>query len=150
LAFPGDKPFIIGLGSFLCAHIFYVLAFFYLAEASNLVTPFPVLLLLVSSSVFIVLNPHLGELRLPVVVYIIIVTLMAWMASAVLLTSGVAPAGRIFIFLGAVLFYFSDIFVAREKFLSQDFLNQQIGLPLYFVAQFLLAFSPRLVGGLLP
>ena len=42
---------------------------------------------------------------------------------------------------GAVLFYVSDIFVARDRFVTPSPLNQRIGLPLYYAAQIALAFS---------
>jgi hypothetical protein len=42
---------------------------------------------------------------------------------------------------GALGFYVSDIFVARQRFLKTDFVNRLIGLPLYYGGQFLLAFS---------
>jgi hypothetical protein len=49
------------------------------------------------------------------------------------------------VFSGALAFYVSDIFVARQRFLKTEFLNRLIGLPLYYSGQFMLAFS----GGLL-
>ncbi|TFG38533.1 MAG: hypothetical protein E4H39_00070 [Syntrophobacterales bacterium] len=50
------------------------------------------------------------------------------------------------IFVGALCFYFSDIFVARDRFFRKEFLNRLIGLPLYYLGQFLLAFSVGLIG----
>jgi uncharacterized membrane protein YhhN len=45
----------------------------------------------------------------------------------------------------AVLFYLSDITVARDRFVTGPrFLNRLVGLPLYYSAQFLFAFS---IGG---
>lgn len=49
----------------------------------------------------------------------------------VLLGKGVAPA--------AVLFYVSDLFVARQVFIRRSFLNPALGLPLYYAAQYLFA-----------
>ena len=53
--------------------------------------------------------------------------------------------------LSAEMFYFSDICVARERFVASSPLNQWIGLPLYFGAQVLIAFffesSSQLEGG---
>jgi len=46
---------------------------------------------------------------------------------------------------GAVFFYVSDIFVANQRFVIEQFYNRLIGLPLYYTAQFLLAFSVGLV-----
>jgi hypothetical protein len=49
--------------------------------------------------------------------------------------------GRFMVLIGAVLFYFSDIFVARNRFIKKEYLNRLCGLPLYYCGQFLLAFS---------
>ena len=59
--------------------------------------------------------------------------------------SGGAPGfnltGRIMVFSGAVAFYFSDVFVARDRFMKEEFVNRLVGLPTYYVGQFLIAFS---------
>lgn len=49
------------------------------------------------------------------------------------------------VFGGALLFYLSDIFVARDRFLKTSFLNRLVGLPIYYAGQFLLAFSVGLL-----
>ena len=54
---------------------------------------------------------------------------------------GLKPAGRMAAFGGALAFYISDIFVARQRFLKAEFVNRLIGLPLYYSGQFMLAFS---------
>jgi len=43
--------------------------------------------------------------------------------------------------LGAVLFYVSDICVARQAFVEKSYLNPLLGLPLYFGGQVLIAYS---------
>ena len=53
--------------------------------------------------------------------------------------------GRGVVFTGALLFYLSDLFVARNRFMEKSFINRLMGLPLYYTAQFLLAFSIGLV-----
>ncbi|KAF9937819.1 hypothetical protein BGZ75_002961 [Mortierella antarctica] len=45
--------------------------------------------------------------------------------------------------LGALMFFFSDLFVARQHFVHKTVLNKWIGLPLYYVAQILLASTLR-------
>ena len=40
----------------------------------------------------------------------------------------------------------SDIFVAEQRFVTEQALNRLLGLPLYYTGQFLLAASPALVG----
>jgi hypothetical protein len=66
----------------------------------------------------------------------------AW---AVFRNPGVRRTGAWFILVGAVLFYVSDIFEAHDRFVTEQFYNRFIGLPLYYTAQFLLAFSVGLV-----
>jgi hypothetical protein len=39
------------------------------------------------------------------------------------------------------MFYVSDIFVARDRFVAPSPWNQRLGLPLYYTAQLALAFS---------
>jgi hypothetical protein len=56
-----------------------------------------------------------------------------------------ALTGRVIVFIGAASFYFSDVFVARDRFLKPEFLNRLLGLPLYYLGQYLLAFSVGLL-----
>jgi hypothetical protein len=46
---------------------------------------------------------------------------------------------------GAAVLRVRYIFVARDKFIANEFLNSLLGLPLYYCGQFLLAFSVGLV-----
>jgi hypothetical protein len=39
----------------------------------------------------------------------------------------------------------SDIFVARQRFVTKAFVNRSAGLPLYYAGQFMIAFSTGLV-----
>jgi hypothetical protein len=55
-------------------------------------------------------------------------------------------AGRMFAFAGAILFYVSDIFVARQRFVDSNYINRLVGLPLYYVGQFMISFSIRFLG----
>jgi uncharacterized membrane protein YhhN len=96
-------------------------------------------------NIFFWLRPHLGSMKAPVVLYVIIITIMVTGAWSVLGDSNLARSGRIMVFAGAFSFYFSDIFVARDRFLRKGFLNRLIGLPMYYTGQFLLAFSVGLL-----
>ncbi|OQY43225.1 MAG: hypothetical protein B6240_12915 [Desulfobacteraceae bacterium 4572_87] len=58
-----------------------------------------------------------------------------------LLEPGLAFTGRMLAFCGALSFYISDLFVARDRFVKKKPINRILGLPLYFGGQFLLAFS---------
>jgi len=49
------------------------------------------------------------------------------------------------VFSGASRFYISDLFLARDRFVKKEPANRFIGLPLYYIGQFLLAFSVGLL-----
>jgi uncharacterized membrane protein YhhN len=143
--FFAKKPFLVGLVSFLAGHILYTIAFFTLAGPGKgnwiIIASF----LAISGVVFVRLRPHLGKMLVPVLAYIAIITAMVIGAAALADTETVRFPGRAFAFSGALLFYISDIFVARQRFVTPDFFNRAVGLPLYFAGQFMIAFSIRLV-----
>jgi len=66
----------------------------------------------------------------------------AW---AVFCSAGQSLSARLLVLLGALSFYCSDVFVARDRFMQREMLNRTIGLPLYYAGQFLLAFSVGVV-----
>ncbi|KAI8059873.1 YhhN-like protein [Gongronella butleri] len=70
-----------------------------------------------------------------VLVYMSVITGMVITASASLPHTPV-PRHQ---FIGALMFYLSDLFVAREEFVTKSIWNQWIGLPLYYGGQLLLA-----------
>jgi uncharacterized membrane protein YhhN len=141
LALSGDKMFRLGLVSFLIGHLFYVTAFLSAARINPLTFIGLAISLLISGGVFLWLRSHLGSMKIPVIFYIIVITAMVVGAWTVLAAGELALSGRMLVFTGALSFYFSDIFVARERFLKVGFINRLIGLPLYYGGQFMLAFS---------
>ena len=145
LALPQEKMFLCGLGSFLLGHVFYVLSFFGVSEISQWTWIGCVIGVIISCGVFFWLRTHLGTLLIPVIVYIVVITVMLVGAWTVLGDGKVKIAGRLLVFIGAVSFYFSDLFVARDRFLRTGFTNRLIGLPMYYLGQFLLAFSVGLI-----
>jgi len=80
-------------------------------------------------------------MKVPVLAYVLVISVMVTMAWSVFMESQVGIQGRILVLAGAVLFYLSDITVARDRFMEDRFSNKLVGLPLYFGGQFLLAFS---------
>ena len=119
--------------------------FTYLVPASEWFIPGAALFWVFSLIVFLWLRPHLKAMLVPVVAYILVITVMASGAWAVLERSGSPFWGRGLVFAGALLFYVSDVFVARNQFIRGEFLNRLIGLPLYYLGQFLLALSVGLL-----
>jgi uncharacterized membrane protein YhhN len=77
--------------------------------------------------------------------YIIVITAMVAGAFTVLGDARLHSTGRFLVIFGAVSFYISDLFVARDRFFKTEFSNRLLGLPLYYAGQFLLAFSVGLI-----
>ena len=124
-----ETAFLAGLVSFLLAHLAYVAAF---APISDRPAPALALLGVVVAAVLAWLWPHLGAMRLPVVAYCAVIGAMAWLALGV--PSALVRAG-------ALLFFASDLFVARGRFVHPGKENQLLGWPLYYAGQFLIALS---------
>jgi uncharacterized membrane protein YhhN len=145
LALP-DRFFKVGLVSFFFGHVFYILAFAAIVPMGQWLSLGGLLFLILSITVFLWLRPHLRAMAMPVLAYVLVITVMVSAAWAVYGKTLLPISGRALIFLGAVSFYFSDIFVARNQFMKKEFVNRAIGLPLYYTGQFLLAFSPGFLG----
>ena len=146
LALPQGKMFLFGLVSFLLGHLFYILAFFSVAETSTWTWIGLLTVCVLSIWIYSWLRPHLGSMNIPVLLYVIIISIMFSGAWTVLGGLDLNRSGRIMVFVGALSFYFSDVFVARDRFIGRQFLNRLVGLPLYYAGQFLLAFSVGLLG----
>lgn len=146
LIFPQRKVFLLGLVSFLLGHVFYVIAFFNVSQFSSSAWIVTAIIVVFSIGVFLWLKPHLGSMMVPVILYIAVITSMVIGASSVLFDSTLPATGRNVVFIGAILFYLSDLFVARHRFMKQEFVNRLLGLPLYYSGQFLLAFSIGMMG----
>ncbi|MGE5236065.1 MAG: lysoplasmalogenase [Acidobacteriota bacterium] len=135
LMFP--RAFGAGLASFLLGHVAYIVAFHTLRPAASwpIVWSVPI----VTASVLATgwLLPHLGRMRGPVVAYVAVITVMVWGALSV----GLARPGSTRIVAGAVLFYLSDLSVARDRFVHRGFVNRAWGLPAYYLGQLCLALS---------
>jgi uncharacterized membrane protein YhhN len=138
LSYPGKTPFVTGLIAFALAHVAYTAGFI---ARGGLSWP----LLVGTAAVMVVfgvvvlrwLAPHRpAELAAPLVAY---VTIIGVMVAAAFGTLGSDPL--LLIPVAAVAFTASDLFVARQRFVTPSPLNRLIGLPLYFAAQVMFALS---------
>lgn len=130
-----ERRFSAGLVAFGFCHLAYLLAFSRLFSADRLCPVCGFILILIAAGILMWLRPTLGRLRWPVLCYIIVITLMVfWALSGVVI--GLLPLRAA---LGAVLFFLSDIFVARHRFIHRNSINRFLGLPIYYAAQLLLA-----------
>ena len=141
LALPQEKMFLFGLIAFLAGHVFYVAAFFHLAEMNRWTYIGLALTIAISTGIYAWLRPHLGSMHVPVVFYIIVISCMLCGAWSVWGTQSILASGRTLVFGGAACFYVSDLFVARDRFLNDTFVNRLAGLPLYYAGQFMIALS---------
>lgn len=139
LTFGGRSPFVVGLIAFAGAHVAYTAAF----VSRSALDPTAVVITGVVMAIFALvvlrwLAPHRpAELRIPITFYVVIISIMVTAAFG---THGTVPDVRIP--LGAVLFAASDLFVARQRFVTSAPVNRVVGLPLYFASQILFATTP--------
>ena len=134
---------LVGLGSFLLAHIAYI--FSYRQLRSNAPPPdvagvqkarlsFPVIL--TGTGLVIMLYPGLGDLKLPVTIYAIVLTTMV--------LASISRYGRTsaksfwLVFCGSALFMLSDAMLAIDRFLNPIALAGLKVMITYCVAQFLI------------
>ncbi|MEW6672609.1 MAG: lysoplasmalogenase [Thermodesulfobacteriota bacterium] len=145
LVFTSRKTFLAGLFFFLMGHVLYIIAFIPIARFGPLGWTGAAVIFIIGACVYLWLRPHLGSMNLPVLAYTIVISIMLSGALAIIGNDGQSPTARLLILLGALSFYASDIFVARDRFMQKEMLNRAVGLPLYYAGQFLLAFSVGLV-----
>ncbi|MCD6487554.1 MAG: lysoplasmalogenase [Syntrophobacterales bacterium] len=141
LALSQKGMFPAGLAVFLTGHLLYAFGFFRVTEISEWTGTGSLVIAAVGGLVYFRLRAYLGRMKIPVIFYMIVISVMLAGAWAVFGNCGLARSGRIMIFTGAFLFYLSDLFVARNRFVKKEFSNRLTGLPLYYTGQFLLAFS---------
>ena len=133
--------FILGLSAFLIAHIIYIIAFtkslrqkkntllkqkFYLALSFYLV----------AAIIFVILQPHLLNLMIPVLFYTLILTTMV--VSALNLYGQIPKKAWLLILAGAFLFMISDTSLAFNKFYSPLPFSNLIIMSTYVAAQYLI------------
>jgi uncharacterized membrane protein YhhN len=132
------ERFIHGLVSFLIAHLFYIAAFVLFVPSGWLfVSALPLLASL--ALMLCALWSHLGEMKIPVVIYAIVIALMGWQSIHRWFLIGDTKAA--FAAFGALLFMASDSILAVNKFKYNFRTAQLFLLTTYFIAQWLIALS---------
>jgi len=132
-----ERFFQAGLVSFLLAHIAYGAAFVLHGIDPRAALVALALLILIAIPLLRWILPNVpAAMRFPVIAYMITISCMVTLAAG---TWG--HAGYLVIIPGAAVFFVSDIFVARDRFIAPGFVNSQVGLPLYYGGQLLLAYS---------
>lgn len=129
------RSFLLGLSAFLVGHIAYIVAIAQLAPLRTWLGAVGVFVappIAVGGITLAYLWTRLGRLRVPVIAYVVAIITMVIGAVATRHTPLV---------IGAVLFFASDLSVARERFVGSTFANKAWGLPCYYAGQLLIAWS---------
>ena len=147
LALPQRRAFLLGLVAFLIGHIWYAVAFIQQVTLAWWVVVGWVALAAFALGVFRWLRPHVGSMLVPVVAYILVISVMVGSVLAMSANPDLGLSGRLLALSGATLFFVSDLFVARDRFIDRSIRNRYAGLPLYYVGQFMIALSIGAIAG---
>jgi uncharacterized membrane protein YhhN len=108
--------FLLGLSSFLIAHIFYSI-FFHFVRVKEMVKSRWYLLLVVAlyyAIIVAILSPYLGAMKLPVRIYAVVISFMFLLAMHLLFIKH--NSSGMWMMAGALLFVVSDSLLAFNKF----------------------------------
>jgi len=114
----GSNFFLLGLSAFLVAQVFYIV-FFHNIRMREYIRANALLLLFVIvyySILISVLSPYLGNMRLPVRIYGVVLSFMLMLALHTML--GKNKKAALWMMMGAILFVASDSLLAFNKFFS--------------------------------
>ena len=141
LMFQSGRAFRTGLLLFLLAHIAYAIAF----TLPNGFHPQDLItgagLLIVAVAVYRFLQPGLGKMKGPVLLYIVIICFMVNRALSTFFGEAFTTTQAWLISLGAILFMASDLMLAANRF-GHPFKTHRLSLFLYYSGQLLIALSP--------
>jgi alkenylglycerophosphocholine/alkenylglycerophosphoethanolamine hydrolase len=128
------KYFIFGLGFFLIAHLFYIFTFWKVTKIKNIYYLKIGLVIIFSLLMGIVLWPTLGSLKIPVMIYLLVISTMT-------ITASMRDECNLIAYLGAWIFMSSDAMIAVNKFLI-PFPHAGLAIIItYYVGNFMLGMS---------
>jgi uncharacterized membrane protein YhhN len=142
LLIPRERPsvFRAGVLAFLLGHVAYCAAFLTRPLGTAGLVAGGVLLAAVVVAVLRWLGRSLpADMVWPVRAYMIVIGVMSTLACGV-----TAAGGPLAVAMGALAFTASDVSVARDRFVTHEFVNRAWGLPLYYAAQMLIAVTPAM------
>lgn len=127
------RLFVPGLAAFLLGHVGFLILLWMrrVPKSPRRVWMIPVLLF--SLAMAFVLVPQLGSLLVPVMLYLVVITLMTMLA----IVADVRPLAAI----GAFIFMLSDALLALAKFVFNGHPSPLFTIPVYFTGLFLLGFG---------
>ena len=134
-----QNRFILGLVSFLLAHIVFTVGF---ASVEGFYTSLWLLapVLLVGAITFFgLLWPYLGKYKIPAAIYTLFIFIMAWQAAGYRIQAG--DTSSLLALIGSILFIFSDMVLTINRFRSPIRNARLIYMPAYYAALWLFAMS---------
>ncbi|MGF1638609.1 MAG: lysoplasmalogenase [Cyclobacteriaceae bacterium] len=142
LLFGSDLFFIAGLTAFLLAHVCYIFVFYKLRYRSAIqVSMVPVvartmLIVFSGGALYTLLYPSLGQLSLPVGIYVVVI--LGMVAMAIWRRGRTGENSYFLIYAGALLFIISDAIIAITRFSSEFEFAGVVVMSTYILAQFLI------------
>ncbi|MEO6346289.1 MAG: lysoplasmalogenase [Aquaticitalea sp.] len=133
------KYFMFGLVAFLLAHIMYILVFLKHRNPKKRPLLFLVFLLIYASGLFLLLKNGLGEMLVPVLIYMLVILAMAM--TTFLREGKVSKTNYAFVTLGAILFLVSDSLLAINKFYESFEIANILIMLTYGLAQYFIVFG---------
>ena len=126
--------FAVGLGLFLVAHLCYVVAFALHRRYQPARLPVMIGFVVLAVAMVVLLMPHLGAMRLPVLLYVAAIASMG-------LAATLNTQGGTLLIVGAALFFFSDAAIAVNTFLFTEPhpAASYVVMPTYYAAQYCIA-----------
>lgn len=126
-----ESKFVFGLGAFLIGHLLFVRSFMEKGGfKANWTTLTP--LAVIGTGMYSWFFPHLGELAIPVAVYISVIVIMAWQGVNTYFWK--SDKAGMMIGVAVLLFMFSDAVIAINKFIVPFKLSGVVILSTYWLS----------------
>jgi uncharacterized membrane protein YhhN len=129
-----------GLGLFLLAHVAYTVVFAVLGRLSTWDAISTPLLLAAGVGFYVLIQANLGKLRLPVIAYMLVISVMVSRAVSTLASPVFSLGQAAMVASGAVLFYLSDVILAANRF-WRPWRCDRVSLAFYYAGQLLIALA---------
>jgi len=141
LMFQEDKKaFRLGLVLFLLAHIVYTAIFTIIGQFSGLSAICALVMLLSGLGIYRLIQSKLGNMKVPVIAYIVIISLMVIQSVSVFANPDISDFHGTMMVIGAILFYISDVILAANRF-WRPWKYNRISLTFYYSGQMLIALA---------
>jgi uncharacterized membrane protein YhhN len=135
-----ENRFIAGLISFLIAHLFYISAFVLNTGVdASLYLPSIIPFLIFAVIILKLINGRLGQLKIPVIFYLLVIVSMGWQSLNQLIA--IPNIYSVCALIGAIFFTASDSMIAIDKFKGKLKHARLLIMSTYYVGQWLIALS---------